>query len=392
MDTLLKLLTSDVSKIAIFLLFFALVALIFEIFYFRKRREHETTSELPQKSFRGGRKRLVIIGIVLILLLLPATVYLVFQQVNLEQQAQVAQPQEAQIIYNCDKIDILRNNILVDAQSVVVSDMITFVGHCYAEGGSLSTANVNRLRFTLHNPSGKTLTATYLAFADPAKTTQNRRYFKASFPNVTLTEEGVYTLDIAAYNRNTALVTRPFTATFNAAVSEEIILTPTPSGSAQVQANKPPSCNSLSAIPLIGPAPLTVSFTGSASDSDGQVTVFEFTFGDGAKQTVNKNAGSSGSASISHAYQIPGLYKASLIVRDNGGVQSATAALCSLQLSVTSAAASATVSANLKAQPTKAAAATPTPVTLPQAGLSLPMVGFVSIGLLLLTFGLLLAF
>lgn len=400
MESLLKLVSGDISKIAIFLLFFGLVALVFEVFYFRKRRKHEvmaqpssSSPEPPPPMQRGSRikrRNLVIIGVILIILVLPASIYGVFQQVSLQKEAQITQP--GQVQYACDRIDILRNNVLVEPSSLSVDDAVTLVGYCYQEGPS-SPTSINRLRFTVGSPSGTTKAGTYLAFLASDKNTQTRRYFKASYPNVKITQAGTYTLEVSAYDRDTLLTRGPFTKTFRvASASSQPTRASSPTQTQiQTQANKSPVCASLSAIPLTGPAPLTVSLTGSGGDSDGEVVVFEFTFGDGAKQAVNKNVGAQGSVSTSHAYQAGGVYKATLAVRDNSGNLSTTSALCSVQLSVTSAS-TATPSANLKAQPTKTVTPTPTPITLPQAGISLPMVGFVSAGLLLLTFGLLLAF
>src|SRR5207237_908304 len=93
-----------------------------------------------------------------------------------------------------------------------------------------------------------------------------------------------------------------------------------------------PVCTGLSPIPLTGPAPLTVSFTGSATDEDGQISNFEFTFGDGAK--VSTKSAFPTSASVTHIYQTNGQYTATLKVTDNMGNTSPPSALCSSQITV----------------------------------------------------------
>lgn len=70
----------------------------------------------------------------------------------------------------------------------------------------------------------------------------------------------------------------------------------------------------LSASPVTGSAPLTVSFDGSAStDADGTIVDFAWDFGDGA---------SGAGPTTSHSYQ-PGLHTATLTVTDDAGATSA---------------------------------------------------------------------
>ena len=81
--------------------------------------------------------------------------------------------------------------------------------------------------------------------------------------------------------------------------------------------NHPPT-PVLSATPSTGPAPLTVSFDGSGStDSDGTVTSWAWSFGDGAFGT---------GALTTHLYSTAGTYAASLTVTDDGGASSTTTA------------------------------------------------------------------
>lgn len=326
------------------------------------------------------KRNLLILITLLILFILPISLYAVFQQVNTEKEAQVVE-QVPQVLSGCDQIDMVRNG-----------DTVSFVGYCFTTQGT-----INKFRFALKTPSGAFSAVEYLAFAEKSKDSEEKHYFKATYPNVKLETAGKYSLQLWGYTNQTTLTQEAFTKTFTIGSDAATGITPTPIQSgptptplAQAQSN-PPLCSSLSAIPLTGPAPLTVSFTGTGSDSNGEIVAFEFTFGDGARQTINKNVGSGGSASTSHAYETGGSYTATLRVRDNGGNFSEAGALCKVAVSV-SASAAASGSANLSAQPTKIPTPTPTPITLPQAGIEGPMIGFVLGGLLLLTFGLLLAF
>ncbi len=85
--------------------------------------------------------------------------------------------------------------------------------------------------------------------------------------------------------------------------------------------NNPPVCSSLTADPSVGVGPLDVSLETTATDTDGSIDYYEFTFGDGGiTQTVN--------SSYSHEYEGPGAeaeegttttYTAEAKARDNDG-------------------------------------------------------------------------
>jgi glucose/arabinose dehydrogenase/chitodextrinase len=69
---------------------------------------------------------------------------------------------------------------------------------------------------------------------------------------------------------------------------------------------------SFTATPSSGPAPLTVTFDGSASnDPDGQPLTYEWSFGDTTSSTTGPT--------VQHTYGAPGSFTATLIVRDGSG-------------------------------------------------------------------------
>ena len=69
---------------------------------------------------------------------------------------------------------------------------------------------------------------------------------------------------------------------------------------------------SFTATPSTGPAPLTVTFDGSASsDPDGQPLTYEWTFGDGGTSTTGPT--------VQHTYASAGSFTATLVVRDASG-------------------------------------------------------------------------
>ncbi|MEA1905852.1 MAG: C1 family peptidase [Euryarchaeota archaeon] len=89
----------------------------------------------------------------------------------------------------------------------------------------------------------------------------------------------------------------------NATVLIPVALSVTP-------ANQPPVA-SASASQESGTAYLTVLFTGSGEDSDGAITSYEWTFGDGGNSTLQNTT---------HTYTSPDTYTATLTVTDDCGV------------------------------------------------------------------------
>jgi PKD repeat protein len=73
--------------------------------------------------------------------------------------------------------------------------------------------------------------------------------------------------------------------------------------------NQPPQV-SISASATSGNAPLVDNFTSNASDADGQVVAFSWSFGDGDSSSL---------PAVSHTYQAAGTYTARLTVTDNQG-------------------------------------------------------------------------
>ncbi len=112
----------------------------------------------------------------------------------------------------------------------------------------------------------------------------------------------------------------------HAAGSVDVVVTNADSGSATLAnsftyfQNQPPNVTA-SATPTAGTAPLDVVFTVNASDSDGFIAAYSWTFGDGA---------TSNEAAPTHTYQSSGNYTAQLTVTDNYGATANT----TIQISV----------------------------------------------------------
>jgi hypothetical protein len=91
-------------------------------------------------------------------------------------------------------------------------------------------------------------------------------------------------------------------------------------------ANQPPTVQ-IFAAPLAGPAPLSVNLSAAASDPDGQVTAYAWSFGDG--QT-------SSAPSVLHVYNTSGTFTARVTVTDDAGAAATTSVIITATGSVSS--------------------------------------------------------
>lgn len=79
-----------------------------------------------------------------------------------------------------------------------------------------------------------------------------------------------------------------------------------------VASNNQPPVVAASANVTNGPAPLAVSFSSAGTyDTDGTITAYDWQFGDGASSTA---------ANPTHSYSKAGIYEATLVAWDNGGL------------------------------------------------------------------------
>jgi endonuclease/exonuclease/phosphatase family metal-dependent hydrolase len=94
--------------------------------------------------------------------------------------------------------------------------------------------------------------------------------------------------------------------------NDGVILSSTLGGGTAPPPNQPPQV-SITASPTSGVSPLFVTFSSSASDSDGYIASYFWNFGDNT---------TSSSANPTHTYSSPGSYLAYLTVTDNNGAPS----------------------------------------------------------------------
>lgn len=103
------------------------------------------------------------------------------------------------------------------------------------------------------------------------------------------------------------------------ALRNDAVILPNGTGSSP-PANQPPQV-SIAASPVSGTAPLVVSFSSNASDPDGYIASYGWTFGDG--QTAS-------TASTTNVFQSPGTYTARLTVTDNVGATASASVVISV--------------------------------------------------------------
>jgi len=142
------------------------------------------------------------------------------------------------------------------------------------------------------------------------------------------------------FNENVLSSSTPGTVT----IAQGSGVSPSPPGSAPVtggtSGNQIPVCTTLSLDrSATGTAPYALTFTATGSDSDGTISKVTFTWGDGQVQDVTTGGGI-GTKSVnlptSHTYQNSGTFKASATLTDNsGGVSSSTS--CTQTITVSSA-------------------------------------------------------
>ena len=136
--------------------------------------------------------------------------------------------------------------------------------------------------------------------------------------------------------------------------------TPLPTATSAPSGNNiDPVCEGLSVNKTSGTAPLTVTFSCAGADSNNDVNLAEFTFGDGQQLSIEKNVGQKGSISTNHTYTIAGSFAASCRVRDNNSSFSSRPETCRKTITV-SAAGSGTSGVQR--------AATPIPTPIPTYG------------------------
>jgi endonuclease/exonuclease/phosphatase family metal-dependent hydrolase len=130
-------------------------------------------------------------------------------------------------------------------------------------------------------------------------------YFQATGTQtlrIQVREDGI-SIDQIVLSPQTYLNTSP------GALKNDTVILASTIGTAPPPVNQPPQVT-VAAIPTSGIAPLPVSFTSNASDPDGNIASYSWSFGDGQTSTL---------ANPTNTYSSAGTYTARLTVADNSG-------------------------------------------------------------------------
>lgn len=123
--------------------------------------------------------------------------------------------------------------------------------------------------------------------------------------------------------------------TYSGTASSTNTPTPTSTQNQGGNQNNIPTCTSIAAnITNVQGTPQAITLTCSGADQSGDINGAEFTFGDGTKQLVEKNVGSSGSITTTHTYTSIGTFGASCRVRDNNYVFSSVPSGCKQNITI----------------------------------------------------------
>lgn len=192
-------------------------------------------------------------------------------------------------------------------------------------------------------------------------------------------------------SENVLSTTNPATVTIGAGA-----ITPTPVATAS--ANMSPICNALNLDRTpSGTVPFSLTFTANGTDSDGTVSKVTFDFGDGPTQDVTSAGGigtNNVSVQVAHTYRNVGTYKASAVFMDNkNAVSTSSSTLCQQTIVVSAgtggAAGTGTGSTGSTSGTTLQLTSTPIPAkpTIPATGPNNKIIGIGFIGTALAILG-----
>ena len=335
---------------------------------------------------RFSGKKLFLIGFVVLLLVgIPATVYLVQQQQEIRSRAEKAtnlsfQPESS---VGTPIVKAIGQDIPLDIMVDPGTNLVSFVRlEIQYDPDKLSTASggfqVNNAVFPtiiggpLYSP-GKILVSLSVG-TDPTKALQTK-VRAATLTFKTLSGTGETTPTLVTYSVNT-LVTSvgssdqasenvlagsspatilitggqsspspsqpvatatptdiPGTTATPTTIPEAPTTTPSPTTGAGTPIptgsdTTSPICSALTASTLSGTAPLTVNFTANGSEDSGVITKATFNFGDGQVSDVTTGGGIGTSAvnvPLAHTYTTAGTFQATAILTDNSDNVSDTA-------------------------------------------------------------------
>lgn len=355
----------------------------------------------------SGKKLLLLGFIVVLLVIIPLTVYLVQQQqktrigaapstsltfVPLSRSVTVGQPVNFEIWVNPGSNQISFVKLVIDydqaklqaGASALTPNTSAFEpalqGPTYTPGNISVTlsvgANPNRIIQTRTRVASLVLEALSATAGTPTRITFDTAPDKTQVLSIASADQ---------FNENVLLLSSltPAEVTIAQAVGG-VSATPTPSPSPDgtSPANKPPVCTSLSLDRASsGKAPYSIAFTATGNDTDGTISKVTFDFGDGPVVDETQGGGigtNKASVQKSHTYNNPSTYTATATFTDNDGALSSISTKCTETIKITSSTGVdgdvSTIATVGSPTPTPAATVSETPIPTTTKG-GLPAVG-----------------
>lgn len=315
-------------------------------------------------SFLSGKKLLLLGFVVVLLVIIPLTVYLVQQQQKLKAGATPAttiafvNPTRSVNVGDTFTFDISLNpgsNQISFVKLTINWDatklQLTPTPNCTFDATKSLCPNTSVFPSVLQGPTensgSATVTLSVGGSASNIISSNQPSIAKITFKALTAGTAPVsfgsdsQALSISSsdqFNENVLLPTQPGSVTIAGAGTPTPTPTPTPSPTPGGSTNKAPVCSGLTIDRQVsGTAPYSLTFTASGTDSDGTITKATFNFGDGGVSDVTTGGGigtSSVNAQISHTYNNAGTFQAKATLTDNQGGTSTDA--CGQTITVSS--------------------------------------------------------
>lgn len=352
----------------------------------------------------SGKKLLLLGFIVVLMVIIPLTVYLVQQQQKLKVGAQQASSLSFAVTPGgsatiSKPTDTASFDVMLDPSTNQVSFVKLAITYDITKL-SVNAFTVNSTDFptTLQQPDKGTTTGkatvTVSVGQDPNKIITGsppRKVATISFNALSTATAGTTQLSFDRdpntgtqvlsigtsdqFNENVLANTPPTTITI---AQSALAASPSPSASPSTSPSPTPAAGNTNKVPVCsglaidrqasGTVPYSLTFTASGTDSDGTITKVTFSFGDGALTDVTTGGGigtSSVNTQISHTYNNAGTFQAKATLTDNqGGVSTDS---CSQTITVTSGSAGTGGATGGTGTTQIVTVATPAPTALPGA-------------------------
>jgi hypothetical protein len=319
-----------------------------------------------------GRRKIALFGFLAVLMVaIPASLYVISQQQNTQQNAEKATslaflpesspttpitknigdtiPLDINVDPGTNIVSFVKLEIQYDSSKIATAEAdafkvndaafpVTLEGPSYQDGKILVTLSVGSDPTKAIQTVTKAATITFKAIANTGDTPTNVTYGNTTeilsiggndqaSENVLLNvNPAVITIGSATPSGGVTPSDSPTTAPNPTTPPAPTTIPPTAGPTGVGSSNQSPVCTALNLDrDTTGSVPYSVTFTAVGTDADGTISSVAFNYGDGPIETVTE-AGGIGSNSVSsqkaHTYTNPGTYQAQAVLTDSNGASS----------------------------------------------------------------------